>query len=38
MNKTKGISLGLGRDDCKNVSIFSNFKGPAPGDYKTETK
>lgn len=29
----KGVSLGLGRDDCKNVSIFKTGKYPAPTDY-----
>lgn len=29
----KGISIGLGRESCKNVSIFTNTKYPAPTDY-----
>jgi hypothetical protein len=32
-NKRRGVSLALGRADCKNVSIFQSTKYPAPTDY-----
>lgn len=33
----KGISIAMGREDCKNVSIFNPNKYPAPTDYTSKS-
>lgn len=35
LSPKKGLSIGLGRDDCKNVSIFNTSKYPSPSHYVT---
>ena len=34
----KGITISVGREDCKNVSIFNTSKYPAPTDYNVVDK